>query len=874
MPLPRKVPASFNEKVYLFVRPLKNVLTSFWSQVPHSRATTWVTVLPLLLFVSLYYDTPEQLSDVVDTSSIAEGLAGFPVFGVTISPGWVFATCIAIFQWVLLRRSIVVLDEFLRRVKSAADANTFWQEKAGQFRAGGGWVNRTSANLIDFLHKRGVTGRHFISMRVVLFSYIQIVLIMLPGLIVITLSMFLGHLQPAVAYYCAFLLLLQIGTSISTVHLAFNAGVHWSGLFSLIPGLILTFGLVSTGMTALVLVGILLASVLVWGPAFIATQVRDVPRRVTGARIVFGALVAAYLPIQPSAWQENDTIFSDRDQVTEPVQPVEMKKTEVVDVSKPLVFLTMGGGGSRAAIFNGLILERLWWIEPIPADDARVKRYLSWISPATTEVVLGPDPKDPAKKKFYPGRLLLIDARFVSSVSGGSLALIHWNFETMRAWERLKAGDSKFIELPAEDQRALALKEVFEPKGSLPFEEDDIALSRGERVPDDLVETIEANPTVAAMRGNFLAAVICGAFNPFSSRVNSLAAMWEEKFSWTIDKNPVRLSKLKDLEAQSILPFALLNTTRTKNGERMAITNLDQDWFAGRENFGVAPEQKDLYGGLRFNTVPGRVTTHTWFNRHWDPTLAHAVFASSDFPIGFPIHRFKPTADKTRPNEPPEGSTDGGVLENTGTNTAISVLRQFTEYRETKKALVPRIFLLQIDTSELPSNPGKSREVVFNIEEAKNTMQRVERIQEQALLEYHVAELAWMMTSSGRPKLKKSTFDVIIGGHPQQYIFGFGQPKWGWFNIRAGEFENEHVPTSWHLSKRSRRVLYRMAFSDIVTKSLRGSAEAYFEMLIAPIDNAGLAAVGGLKGGGAESNLQGRTAPEAVSDIKKEATTK
>ncbi|MEQ1822997.1 MAG: hypothetical protein ABL949_10835 [Fimbriimonadaceae bacterium] len=712
---------------------------------------------------------------------------------------------------------IIFLDLFLASMRAGRSPAKFWRRVRQVLLKKNNLYDRGTAGLIGAFHGSEPSAKHALSMRIVLFSVLQNLFIIPPGWVVISCARIHVNMMPSVAYYCAFLLVLEVASSLSILHLSFNAGKHWTGLFSLIPFAILIVGLCATGITSLLLVGILFA-MFWWGFLFLVHQFLRFSKVFIGLAVISGLLIPVLLPVYPHLWRESDVIFTDRDHVTKKTIPVTVKS---VVSSRPNVIMCMGGGGSRAAIFNGLILERLWWLRPPMPSQELVNECVASLPENIRPFVAEGAPKG-QPSYFYPGRILLLDTKFISSISGGSLAAAYWNQATAK-FDKNSTNDDQSDSLL---RRAQALKKFFQPdENYVRLEDGDIALSRGERLPQELADRLEKNPTVSAMKKNFLAAVICGAFNPGSSRVDMLTEMWERSFGWNHDSRSLRISDLKSAEEQSVIPFSIFNTTRTKNGERMAITNLDQKHFKWRRNFGVDPAQKDLFGGLRFNTSPGRVTTHSWFNQYWDPTLAHAVFASSGFPYGFPIHQFQPTTDKTRSNEAPEGSTDGGVLENTGANTALALIRKFG-------SSMGKAFVFQIDTSELPSNPGPSPQLFFNITEASNTRKRVERIQEQSLLDYFVDEMGDIMQGPSGAPTKQAMFNVTVEGLPREYVYGFLGKNWAWCNVRAGEFDNEHVPTSWHLSDRSRRILYRMAYSEVVTKSLEGSCLEYVYLLL------------------------------------------
>ena len=482
----------------------------------------------------------------------------------------------------------------------------------------------------------------------------------------------------------------------------------------------------------------------------------------------------------------------------------------------PPVFLNMGGGGSRAAIFDALILNKLWAFKVKKSDITKPNNDLmDRINALPTDV----ENVCTDSNYVYPGRLLLIGTRFISSVSGGSLASAHWTNGTLKALSQANAVTSI-------EQRALALKQFFAHSAEL----DENASDK------DYFAKCEKDPFVKAMRQNYLAATIVGLYKMDLSRSTAIRdAFARYALNDGDDASDHPLTHLSDLylsETQGVLPCSMFNATLTTSGERLVLSNMESDlfqdinWFGPTSTYNVVPpvESAAEERHLRFRVRPAHIKLHHDIDNGWDPPLTTAIWVSSDFPYGFQVNRIRVTAQG---KEQDYGSLDGGLSDNLGLNTTMSLIRNCiknpSNNPENMRPLLNHFFVFDIDTSELPIDPAPPNAFGYHWQEANNAIRRANQVSEQTTWALYLTELE----SKWGDSLPDST---TVSGMGAANI-GFCAEKWAWYRVRCAEFADEHVFTSWHLNEQERQKLYTTSRSQLVNDTIRKASLSYLALL-------------------------------------------
>ncbi len=604
----------------------------------------------------------------------------------------------------------------------------------------------------------------------------------------------------------------------------------------------------------------------------------------------------------------------------------------------PLVIVCISGGGSRAALFTAGIFNRMWW-QPVVHDSITATSQSESDPPdrlyaglpefaalhdappalpgapaadqrpaqtnkraAQTDGQTGQTDgrtNAPAGRKngpmaqtiglpaasptLYPGRLLLLRADVISSVSGGSLAACYLT-DSLDRLMRLpapaatvppasansiprasgpvpsaSAGKGLPAAIPptmqAANARRLALQRFFDPalmpSGLTPRPpiiwqgKPDAPTSLAEFFasprnvnpfpPDNLerLERFEANSYINAMKQDHLGAAVAGFFTLGGGRGPGIEKFWETRFDWK-DR---RLASLYTGEQSGRLPALIINSTLTNSGTRLAITNLAPSEFFAGGKFGPDRDQSNLGEATRFNQIketqkdakseaktldlsasrydplPAQINTLNELAPAWNIALAQAVHASSNFPFGFPLMRFERTgwydrvSARTLPlrdvlTDPRQEDllemTDGGVIDNTGVDSVLALLRANAQQIRARGVLI-----VQIESSFLQSDAHTDpSQVLHYFTESNQAMWRAKFNADTAAYNMIRAELQDLMQEPNAMEQVK----VAINNQP--YIVGYQGRRCAFFLLRAGERANENVMTSWRLDRKSRAVLY------------------------------------------------------------------
>lgn len=272
----------------------------------------------------------------------------------------------------------------------------------------------------------------------------------------------------------------------------------------------------------------------------------------------------------------------------------------------------------------------------------------------------------------------------------------------------------------------------------------------------------------------------------------------------------------------------ILNSTLSRTGTRLAITNLDTSQFEASYKYGPPVSRSDLGEGdvlqscasaarsaasapkeavrraeERYDPLPAQINTLNELDPYWNIPLTTATRASANFPGGFALMRFvRRLQDSSEVcyNGGPDilEISDGGLIDNTGLDSVIALLRAHRDEIRQRGVLI-----LQIDSGELPRNPGPALldPLLHHLTEVKNALWRA-NLNTQAALESLYLDTLCQLFQEGQKDLQ------AVSAREKGYILGYETPRFAFYKVRAGETGDEHVMTSWHLDAPQRRLLY------------------------------------------------------------------
>ncbi len=494
----------------------------------------------------------------------------------------------------------------------------------------------------------------------------------------------------------------------------------------------------------------------------------------------------------------------------------------------PLTFIALGGGGSRAAIFNAAILSKLWWLDETLGesdwpdkglDASGVNALLKELRATHPDVAAIVQPGGAGK--FYPGRLILIFSNGLSTISGGSLAGAYF----VRRVQVL----SDFVTTTKDPfgKRARAMEAFFDPEaekrlvgGSVgdapaypiyvdgtkaePTSLEAVDCRRqdwdgsawqlrrtltGLDLDDKLWKSFESNPYLASMRLNHLAATVSGFFDPLSGRVASLTNFWNDRFGWAPGGAQVRMSDLAPAEKIGVIPHIVINATIAETGGRLAITNLNSGVFGHSTGIGfthrtivgqdaqktvkpeldlislrTAAEHDQKLGRLRRFSPPQGAVTTL---RQFDQEWDIPLSRAVVASSGFPVGF--PLMTIVDPFRNLWHTTDAGVCDNTGLDTVMAMLRSAQDLP------LRQAFVLSIDTSQMPIDAGEPKQLYFHYDMASKAIWRSSIYAQQTLTVQYIRDLSALMAraQTGR-ELIPDPFDVVterrIPGGPNSIV--------------------------------------------------------------------------------------------------------
>jgi hypothetical protein len=478
------------------------------------------------------------------------------------------------------------------------------------------------------------------------------------------------------------------------------------------------------------------ATLIVLGGALLDTWQREVvnyPVRLAGllAGVLFLVLVARAEPLGPPPPQQAEDGGAPED------WPKHLlARVRTVEKGEPVVFVAAAGGGSRAAIFAGLVLEALAR-EPFPgrpgdtwADHIVLVSGVSGGSLGSAtfvhrldqfdKVLRNKQPDDPDES---PG-VALTRSRLRNSVKAELIARMG------EAADELSGAIAKEHRVRPSRQTARygpAAKEVQEFCRKL----------REAEAPGG-PDWVLASAVMDDLCTDFMAPVLRGALTPGSSRGEGLRYFWAQRFRWVgsydgggyaRDKEPLGY----DLRLR---PLVVFNASDVRRGSRLAVgfpplpacllrgPVAEGAKGAGKRAGPPAEEEAGAGSGPRY---PPEALADVDPRRRVG--LAQAVGLSANFPFGFNattlprrLSEDERCGDKTEEELKEEDDQvakvlDGGIVDNTGIDTLFRLARAIDERRRAARAgdvyfdlwkelMDRRVILIEIDSGAKPEKPG------------------------------------------------------------------------------------------------------------------------------------------------------------------------
>jgi hypothetical protein len=394
-----------------------------------------------------------------------------------------------------------------------------------------------------------------------------------------------------------------------------------------------------------------------------------------------------------------------------------LARVQTIPEGEPVVLVAAAGGGSRAAIFAGLVLESLAR-EPFP----------------------GRRPDD-----TWADHIVL-----VSGVSGGSLGTAIFVHRLDRLTAALRgpagrAGPDPVVErddLKNSVQAELVVRMTETADDLIELIENQARVTGGTPRPDyldaakktaelchDLREGLlnKQAPSEWVIRSaimddlctDFMAPVFRGALAPGVSRGQTLRRFWTERFQWgdSSDRGGYGWRDEAPRFDPKLHPLVVFNASDVRRGNRLAIgfpplpPGLLKEMVTDQPNDPARPE------GPRY---PPEVLGD--LNPERSVSLAQAVGLSANFPFGFNVTTIpRAPGDKEESQKALEERgdltakvLDGGIVDNTGIDTLFLMIKAIEAgagvegpYRDLWKALRDRrVVLIEIDSGAKPEKPG------------------------------------------------------------------------------------------------------------------------------------------------------------------------
>ncbi len=637
-------------------------------------------------------------------------------------------------------------------------------------------------------------------------NYIMAAFVAIPSFVVSRLSF---DLRPALSTYVLLLICVYFSLACAYLHLCVLTKQAYSAVIILMPAFTIFSGLFSIDKIGVATTAIgFLSLVVTPGIVLVYSKVKK-----SGSLLVLSVVMFAGIY---SCWNWGDQCEyineSEHCQHTVPSEQLHTRAAATSVSGLPIIYLNLGGGGSRAALFSALVLKQLWWLTVPLADlNDEQKAFMAGL-PAELKAIL--ISSKGTSRVAYPGRLILIGTRFTSSVSGGSLTSACWAAGTYAALKNVEDGTGATNnQAPAWIRRAIALDKFF--SGEIPQTNE--AWKKLQWVSDSQAESayasLEHDKLLELTTRNYLASAITGVFDFNTNRIENMRKAFERAIvdsqaipnsgakrrtsNWKIE--PITLGGLIDSEKEEVIPYSLFNITNGTDGTRVIATNLSTGWFALRD------------GGTSIVDAQHVDVIHRLANG-WSPELATCVYMSSDFPYGFPVSRLKgnstPASHGNRPDD--IELLDGGVSDNTGLNTSHTIVRSISllpdaAQAHTINALTP-FMIFEVNTSELVTKKNGCP-ILYNITEPSNAREKAVQVSEQLRMADYLSDISirvgrtisheWSLESTKNIDSQRVVNRPPIGHYTKDGFFS-------WYTIRCGDMPEDHVYTSWYLNRQAR----------------------------------------------------------------------
>lgn len=519
-----------------------------------------------------------------------------------------------------------------------------------------------------------------------------------------------------------------------------------------------------------------------------------------------------------------------------------LARIEQVPDKGPVVLVASAGGGSRAAIFAGLVLESLSRTPFGPEAKSTWGQHVVLISGVSggslgTARYVHALPFDAAdaRNKRDPLRHSVREELAVRMVSAASdfRAMLEGRTEQ----EKEEYGEA------ARNAQAFCewfLRHVRDPKGD-------------EKPPPHDYRWVVESAVMDDLCTDFMAPILRGALTPLTSRGATLREFWTTAFHWEHchDRTGYSVSGEGATFDKAHHPLTVYNACDVRRGSRLAVGFPPLPAYFLRRAYpkptdGDREGIRNRPGDKAPTTNPPEGLLDLDANR--TVRLADAVGLSANFPFGFnPLtierRRFD-DKDDAKEKVPPEKRReelrntddlsakvlDGGIVDNTGIDTLFLVLEAIHQEaraaRERGEAssvyvrirdelLARRVFLVEIDSGAKPDKPGVATRwlsVLFDPLAALNNSAYINAAREKRNYYTDLDErLSKGVDLSGTLAQLKGSVDTLPVDDPAVRrlleLEARGLPRFSYVPFDANHFQDENVLTAWSLGPSHKALL-------------------------------------------------------------------
>jgi hypothetical protein len=420
------------------------------------------------------------------------------------------------------------------------------------------------------------------------------------------------------------------------------------------------------------------------------------------------------------------------------------KKLETMPADGPVILVAASGGGSRAALFTGLIYEELENLSDNPQ----------------------------ALNGYQPSKHILM----ISSVSGGTLASSCW-LDAEYTKRRHDEGKRNALRNSFDEEMMQLIPLELASLKSVPFYR---RMSESGTVVADFVALAEQSlqsgqlpvcclsPLSDDLCTDFMAPLMRGALHPGRDRSQSVSQFWNTRFGMR-ETNLQWGGRTLD-QAELLSPLLLCNVCEVERGSRLII--------------GFPPLPAGLLGRRGERSARSWEDLDTSGEETVEISLGEATRLSANFPWGFPVGAV--TIHKADSNGRKVASEihliDGGVCDNTGIDSlryVIEALRKWedsepkTDLEKSRKDAAGEILdtlrqrgvlLLEIDSGAKPEAPGFLATSLSGILEPVSALQNASYASATAAIDTHLAVLNDALPSSQAEQLTERLEKLWIRG--------------------------------------------------------------------------------------------------------------